>query len=539
MTKTKGRLLWTKLGEGILADWRGALDDKGGVRLEQESSKKNWGPWHMRKGETLVAADTLRAKSLVLSASPAGSYKDVPLAVLEALETYASAVLKGQGLSQAPLAEPGQLEKAPDFRMVLPAFEQLEVGEYALDVSEGPLMAWTIHVESRFPEGATLALEAPSLGSSVQHGPYRFNAEGGVLLADADTCRCNSPGTAPTEDHGHVEEAMGLVLAALTAEPAGAADQPVPRASDERPRIADLPSEQRKGDILRRWMQTAHIFGEGGKISESIESLPVPLTHEARLRKADLLTATHEEDAVLDVEEKTFKEELKRRREDVEHRRQKLLGEIKSRKEFRDVRTLEVVVYPLRAVWRVRTDTYEVVDSRAMDLADQSYRVYAEDDSSAPFHSRPRVETPGEDDAEEEPSPRARKKRPPAGPELSLSVTTAQALDLEPEEQRRKATPDATSDMTVQAPVKHRCQRARCGHSEADHSGSSGQCMASIRVEFDGRPGETCACTAYAPPPGPRKEDSAQQTTAEPEHAAEEHDDTEETPKTPGGVVLQ
>jgi hypothetical protein len=176
-----------------------------------------------------------------------------------------------------------------------------------------------------------------------------------------------------------------------------------------------------------------------------------------------------------------------------------------------------------------------------MDLADQSYRVYAEDDSSAPFHSRPRVEAPTEEEDDEEPAPRARKKRPPPASELSLSVTTTQVLDLEPEEQRRKATPDATSDMTVQAPVKHRCQRARCGHSEADHSGSSGQCMASIRVEFDGRPGETCACTAYVPPPVRRAAAEQQQKASDspPSDAAEEPSDTEEAPKTAGGVVLQ
>jgi hypothetical protein len=543
MTKAKGRLQWAKLGEGVLADWRGALDDKGGVRLEQDSTRKNWGPWHMRKGETLVAGDTMRAKSLVLSASQAtdGNYKEVPLAVLEALETYAGAALKGQGLPPASLAEPGQPEKAPEFRMMLPVFEEAELGEYALDVTEGPLVAWTVRVVLVSSKEAQLVLEHPQDGEVVQHGRYRFDADGGLLLGVGEACRCGSPGTAPGDDHSHVHEALELAQAALTAEPTGAADQPAPRAAEERPRIADLTSEQRKGDVLRRWMRTAHIFGEGGKISEAIESLPVPLTHEARLAKADLLASTFEEDGELDVEEKAFKEKLKRRREDVELRRQKLVAEVQSRKEFRDVRTMEVVVYPLRAVWRIRTDTYEIVDSRSMDLADQSYRVYAEDDSSAPFHSRPRVESPVGEEDEEEPAPRARKKRPPAASELSLSVTTAQVLDLEPEEQRRKATPDSTSDMTVQAPVKHRCQRARCGHSEADHSGSSGQCMASIRVELDGRPGETCACTAYVPPPGAMTALVAQQITTEPEteHAAEDSGEPSELPKNTRGVVLQ
>jgi hypothetical protein len=520
MAKKKLELQWTKLGEGVLADWRAAVDDKQGVRLEQASTGKNWGPWHLRNGETLVSADTMRAKPLVKEATRAadGCHKGVPMAALEALESFAAAWLK----------EPGRAvvsEKAPELRVLLPAFEQLATGEYVLDAPDSQLAAWKVLVVDLSPNEATLALVEPGLDKPITHGPYAFDTEGGTLMGVGTGCQCGRPDTSPGEDHHRVLEALALAEAALTADVEGAAPpvahahaapQPTATPSEERPRIVGLPREQVTGDLLRRWLKVAHLVGEGGKLSEAVESLPVPLTPEGRLRKADLLAATHEEDTDLDVEEKAFKDDMKRRREDVDKRRQKLLGEIQSRKEYRDVRTVEVVVYPLRAVWRVRTDTYEVVDSRAMDLGDQAAHVYAEDDTSAPFSPRHRSEVDESEDGDDMPAesaPRPKKKRAPSSSNpLSLALTTEQALDLEPEEKRRKATPDSTSDMTVSAPVKHRCQRPRCGHSEADHSGSSGQCMASIRVERDGQPGETCACTAYVPPPSARA--SAPEETA-------------------------
>lgn len=531
MTKKKPEMQWQKLGESALSDWRAAVDDKGGVRLEQVSTGKGWGPWHMRYGETLVSADTLRAKSLVKEAAKVegGTYKDVPLTTLEALETYAAARLKEPAQAGAD-AQGTTAEKAPELRVLLPAFEQLaNGGEYVLDAPGSPLATWKVRVvEDVTPQGARLELEEPGVDKPIHHGPYVFDAEGGLLMGVGPGCFCGRPDTVPGSDHSHVLDAFARAEAALTADveqPKEAAPPvaPPPAPAEERPRIIGLSPGEVKGDLLRRWLKVAHVFDEGGKLSEAIESLPVPLTPAARLVKADLLTGTYEEDAELDVEEKRFKDGMKKRREDVDKRRQTLVGEIQSRKEYRDVRTVEVVVYPLRAVWRVRTDTYEVVDSRAMDLADQAAPVYAEDDTNAPFHSRPRVEASEDTDEEGEPNtpqgPRPKKKRAPSSAGgVSLSLTTSEALDLEPEEKRRKATPDATSDMTVSAPVKHRCQRARCSHSEADHSGSSGQCMASIRAELDGRPGETCACTAYVPPPGARatKPEATPAKTSEP-----------------------
>lgn len=546
MAKKKLELQWQKLGEGILADWRACVDDKRGVRLEQVSTGVNWGPWHMRNEETLVSADTLRAKSLVKQAASAEdrNHKGVPQEVLEALESYAAARLKEPAQPPSADAQGSTAEKAPELRVLLPAFEQLAKGEYVLDVSEGPLATWKVRVvEDVSPKAARLELEEPGVDKPIHHGPYAFDAEGGVLMGVGPGCYCGRPDTVPGADHSHVLDALARVEAALTADVEGTTapvGESKPEPVEERPSIAGLSAEKVKGDLLRRWLRHAPEMGEGGMISHSVESLPVPLTPEGRLRKADLLTSTYEEDFDLDAEEKRLKEAIKRRREDVEKRRQTLVAEIQSRQEYRDVRTVEVLVLPMRQVWRVRTDTYAVVNREPMDLGHQAARVYSDDDTRAPFRAPVHVtveeDGDGGDEAPVAQGSRPRKKRAPSSEALSLSLTTGQALGEEPEEQRRKAVPDATSDMTVAAPVKHRCQRARCGHSEADHSGSSGQCMAPIRVEREGVPGETCACTAYVPPPGARESKPEAATEKAQESAAVTSNSVDMPPET-GEVV--
>jgi hypothetical protein len=139
------------------------------------------------------------------------------------------------------------------------------------------------------------------------------------------------------------------------------------------------------------------------------ESLQCLLSQEERLLRgeelAGLLLTTHK----LELEKKTFCDEIKQRLNSAEERAQDVGRQLREGKEWRDVECKEVPDYEAGEVLTVRSDTNEVIRSRRMRPEERQQTMHYPDGTSCSPPQTPRsrrmkesTKSDDEDDADDD-----------------------------------------------------------------------------------------------------------------------------------------
>jgi hypothetical protein len=393
----------------------------------------------------------------------------------------------------------------------LPPFERLKPGLYA-HPTEREL--WHVEVTEATDLNALLLLHGnkPVQGDVPVHGPFLFNAEGGKLVNGAPSCRCGWEADVVRGRFAHVNPGLlAPVHEALTTEPDEDVEEPAEKSEPgkvEKLVPPPVPSfnlrevnhddVQLSGELLKAWVRLAKRMGQGGKLADGVEELPVPLTPQKRLEKADLLANTYEAENDLEVEKKSFMDAWKKRLEEVEKRRAKLVGEITARAEVLEVPTLTVLNRQRNGgtVQTIRTDTWRVLREQPADMVHMAQETYELDDTTAPYED---VEEEGTRPGPLDAAPR--KMPPPPSTEEQRKEQERAVLELQADELLKNAGSgglvegkpgpklSAAKRAELAAAVKEAC--SDCRHPYSSHVGPAGACTATVQG------GKLCPCKAF------------------------------------------